>query len=60
MKRFLEQEEQEIIVKLQHELSYMQQIEGGEEGCLLATKHGNRIGALEKTKGYMKTFIHLL
>ncbi|PEY42102.1 hypothetical protein CN354_04820 [Bacillus cereus] len=60
MTEFLEQEDQETIAKLQHELLHIQKENSWEDGCLLVAKQGNRIWSLEETKEHIQTFIHLL
>lgn len=60
MTEFLEQEDQETIAKLQHELLHIQKENSWKDGCLLAAKQGNRIWSLEETKEHIQTFVHLL
>ncbi|WP_459502513.1 hypothetical protein [Bacillus sp. C1] len=57
---FLEEEEQETVAKLQHELLHIRQAEAWEEGSVLAAKQGNRIWSLEETREHIEGFIRLL
>ncbi|EEL52170.1 MULTISPECIES: hypothetical protein [Bacillus cereus group] len=60
MTEFAEQENQETIANLQHELLHMQKENSWEDSCLLAAKQGNRIWSLEETREHIETFLHVL
>ncbi|PFE04452.1 hypothetical protein COE15_07705 [Bacillus cereus] len=60
MTEFLEEEEQETVAKLQHELLHIKQAKAWEEGSLLAAKQGNRIWSLEEAREHIEAFIRLL
>ncbi|WP_342717862.1 hypothetical protein AAG068_03110 [Bacillus paramycoides] len=60
MEEFIEQEDEEIVLKLRDELLYMKKKDGWEEACVLAAKQGNRMWSLEETKDHLATFLLLL
>ncbi|PEB74468.1 hypothetical protein COM89_16655 [Bacillus thuringiensis] len=60
MKEFIEQEDEEIVLKLRDELINMKKKNVWEEACVLAAKEGNRMWSLEETKDHLKTFLLLL
>ncbi|PGK45846.1 hypothetical protein CN907_05000 [Bacillus anthracis] len=60
MEEFIEQEEEEIVLKLRDELLYMKKKDVWEEACVLAAKQGNRMWSLEETKDHLATFLLLL
>ncbi|MEM5632377.1 hypothetical protein AAHH69_26900 [Bacillus toyonensis] len=60
MAEFIEQEDEEIVLKLRDELVYMKNKNAWEEACVLAAKQGNRIWSLEETKDHLETFLLLL
>ncbi|MGE6540298.1 hypothetical protein [Bacillus luti] len=60
MEEFIEQEEEEIVLKLRDELVSMKKRNAWEEACVLAAKQGNRMWSLEETKAHLETFILLL
>ena len=60
MEEFIEQEDEEIVLKLRDELLYMEKKDAWEEACVLAAKQGNRMWSLEETKDHLTTFLVLL
>ena len=60
MEEFIEQEDEEIVLKLRDELLYMKKKDAWEEACVLAAKQGNRMWSLEETKDHLATFLLLL
>lgn len=60
MEEFIEQEEEEIVLKLRDELVYMKKKNEWEAACILAAKQGNRMWSLEETKDHLETFLLLL
>ncbi|EMY4797941.1 hypothetical protein PDR89_15945 [Bacillus cereus group sp. Bc002] len=60
MEEFIEQEDEESVLKLRDELFYMQKKDAWEEACVLAAKQGNRMWSLEETKDHLTTFLVLL
>ncbi|HDR7514755.1 hypothetical protein AB1I92_24325 [Bacillus mobilis] len=60
MEEFIEQEDEEIVLKLRDELLYMKKKDTWEEACVLAAKQGNRMWSLEETKDHLATFLVLL
>jgi hypothetical protein len=60
MEDFLEQAEEEIVLKLRDELINMKKKNVWEEACVLAAKEGNRMWSLEETKDHLETFLLLL
>ena len=60
MEEFIEQEDEEIVLKLRDELLYMKKKDAWEEACVLAAKQGNRMWSLEETKDHLATFLVLL
>ncbi|CAM4328631.1 hypothetical protein BAMA_07005 [Bacillus manliponensis] len=59
MQEFIEQENQETIEKLQHELLHMKQKEAWEEGCRFANDAG-RMWSQEEAKYYIYKFLNIL
>ncbi|AZJ18817.1 MULTISPECIES: hypothetical protein [Bacillus cereus group] len=60
MEEFLEQEDEEIVLKLRDELLYMKKKSAWEEACVLVAKQGNRMWSLEETKDHLEAFLLLL
>ena len=60
MEEFIEQEDEEIVLKLRDELLYMKKKDAWEEACVLAARQGNRMWSLEETKDHLTTFLVLL
>ncbi|HDX9653594.1 MULTISPECIES: hypothetical protein [Bacillus] len=60
MEEFIEQEDEEIVLKLRDELLYMKKKDTWEEACVLAAKQGNRMWSLEETKDHLEAFLLLL
>lgn len=60
MEEFIEQEEEEIVLKLRDELVAMKKKNAWEEACVLAAKQGNRMWSLEETKDHLEAFLLLL
>ncbi|MCU5430785.1 hypothetical protein OCA13_25355 [Bacillus cereus] len=60
MEEFIEQEDEEIVLKLRDELLYMEKKDAWEEACVLAARQGNRMWSLEETKDHLTTFLVLL
>lgn len=60
MEEFIEQEDEEIVLKLRDELLYMKKKNTWEEACVLAAKQGNRMWSLEETKDHLEAFLLLL
>ncbi|MCU5379445.1 hypothetical protein OCA08_20125 [Bacillus cereus] len=60
MEEFIEQEDEEIVLKLRDELLYMKKKNAWEEACVLAAKQGNRMWSLEETKDHLEAFLLLL
>ncbi|ARJ20347.1 hypothetical protein B7492_03355 [Bacillus mycoides] len=60
MEEFIEQEDEEIVLKLRDELVNMKKKNAWEEACVLAAKQGNRVWSLEATKDHLKNFLLLL
>ncbi|PEM27628.1 hypothetical protein [Bacillus wiedmannii] len=60
MEEFIEQEDEEIVLKLRNELLYMKKKNAWEEACVLAAKQGNRMWSLEETKDHLEAFLLLL
>ncbi|MGH1280239.1 hypothetical protein [Bacillus basilensis] len=60
MEEFIEQEDEEIVLKLRDELLYMKKKNAWEEACVLVAKQGNRMWSLEETKDHLATFLLLL
>ncbi|MED1379694.1 hypothetical protein COL41_04990 [Bacillus mycoides] len=60
MEEFIEQEDEEIVLKLRDELVNMKKKNAWEEACVLAAKHGNRVWSLEETKDHLGIFLLLL
>ncbi|WP_368906086.1 hypothetical protein [Bacillus wiedmannii] len=60
MEEFIEQEDEEIVLKLRDELLYMKKTNAWEEACVLAAKQGNRMWSLEETKDHLEAFLLLL
>ena len=58
MEEFIEQEDEEIVLKLRDELLYMKKKDAWEEACVLAAKQGNRMWSLEETKDHLATFYY--
>ncbi len=56
MEEFIEQEDEEIVLKLRDELINMKKKNAWEEACVLAAKQGNRMWSLEETKDHLETF----
>ncbi len=57
MEEFIEQEDEEIVLKLRDELINMKK-RTWEEACVLAAKQGNRMWSLEETKDHLETFYY--
>ncbi|KZD37123.1 MULTISPECIES: hypothetical protein [Bacillus] len=60
MEEFIEQEDEEIVLKLRDELVNMKKKNAWEEACVLAAKQGNRVWSLEETKDHLEIFSLLL
>ncbi|EJV89620.1 hypothetical protein ACQKOD_17280 [Bacillus mycoides] len=60
MEEFIEQEDEEIVLKLRDELVNMKKKNAWEEACVLAAKQGNRVWSLEETKDHLENFLLLL
>ncbi|WP_242237037.1 hypothetical protein [Bacillus cereus group sp. BfR-BA-01316] len=60
MEEFIEQEDEEIVLKLRDELVNMKKKSAWEEACVLAAKQGNRVWSLEETKDHLEIFLLLL
>ncbi|MDA1678846.1 MULTISPECIES: hypothetical protein [unclassified Bacillus cereus group] len=60
MEEFIEQEDEELVLKLRDELLYMKKKNTWEEACVLAAKQGNRMWSLEETKDHLEAFLLLL
>ncbi|MED1113215.1 hypothetical protein [Bacillus paramycoides] len=60
MEEFLDQEEEEIVLKLRDELVNMKKKNEWEAACVFAAKQGNRMWSLEETKDHLETFLLLL
>ncbi|QWG31966.1 hypothetical protein E0M25_17605 [Bacillus mycoides] len=60
MEEFIEQEDEEIVLKLRDELVNMKKKNAWEEACVLAAKQGNRMWSLEETQDHLETFLLLL
>ncbi|EJR25500.1 MULTISPECIES: hypothetical protein [Bacillus] len=60
MEEFIEQEDEEIVLKLRDELVNMKKKNAWEEACVLAAKQGNRVWSLEETKDHLEIFLLLL
>lgn len=60
MEEFIEQEDEEIVLKLRDELINMKKKNVWEEACVLAAKEWNRMWSLEETKDHLETFLLLL
>ncbi|MEX0417476.1 hypothetical protein [Bacillus sp. C30] len=60
MEEFIEQEDEEIVLKLRDELVNMKKKNAWEEVCVLAAKQGNRVWSLEETKDHLEIFLLLL
>ncbi|MFK4309895.1 hypothetical protein ABH957_004578 [Bacillus sp. RC242] len=60
MEEFMEQEDEEIVLKLRDELVNMKKKNAWEEACVLAAKQGNRVWSLEETKDHLENFLLLL
>ncbi|HHT7237199.1 MULTISPECIES: hypothetical protein [Bacillus] len=60
MEEFIEQEDEEIVLKLRNELVNMKKKNAWEEACVLAAKQGNRIWSLEETQDHLGNFLLLL
>ena len=60
MEEFIEQEDEEIVLKLRNELVNMKKKNAWEEACVLAAKQGNRVWSLEETKDHLGIFLLLL
>ncbi|HDR7662049.1 hypothetical protein [Bacillus wiedmannii] len=60
MEEFIEQEDEEIVLKLRDELLYMKKKNAWKEACVLAAKQGNRMWSLEETKDHLEAFLLLL
>ncbi|PFJ18128.1 hypothetical protein COD67_07410 [Bacillus cereus] len=60
MEEFIEQEDEEIVLKLRDELVNIKKKNEWEEACVLATKQGNRMWSLEETKDHIGNFLILL
>ncbi|KLA00762.1 hypothetical protein [Bacillus wiedmannii] len=60
MEEFIEQEDEEIVLKLRDELLYMKKKNAWEEARVLAAKQGNRMWSLEETKDHLEAFLLLL
>ncbi|KLA32612.1 MULTISPECIES: hypothetical protein [Bacillus] len=60
MEEFIEQEDEEIVLKLRDELLYMKKKNAWEEACVLVAKQGNRMWSLEETKDHLEAFLLLL
>ncbi len=60
MEEFIEQEDEEIVLKLRDELVNMKKKNAWEEACVLAAKQGNRVWPLEETKDHLEIFLLLL
>ncbi len=58
MEEFIEQEDEEIVLKLRDELINMKKKNAWEEACVLAAKQGNRMWSLEETKDHLETFYY--
>ena len=56
MEEFIEQEDEEIVLKLRDELINMKKKNAWEEACVLVAKQGNRMWSLEETKDHLETF----
>ena len=57
MEEFIEQEDEEIVLKLRDELINMKKKNAWEEACVLAAAKQNRMWSLEETKDHLETFI---
>lgn len=60
MEEFIEQEDEEIVLKLRDELVNMKKKNAWEEACVLSAKQGNRVWSLEETKDHLEIFLLLL
>ncbi|MBJ8053943.1 hypothetical protein JDS87_18765 [Bacillus cereus] len=60
MEEFIEQEDEEIVLKLRDELVNMKKKNAWEEACVLAAKQGNRMWSLEETQDRIGNFLLLL
>ncbi|QWU43541.1 MULTISPECIES: hypothetical protein [Bacillus] len=60
MEEFIEQEDEESVLKLRDELVNMKKKNAWEEACVLAAKQGNRMWSLEETQDHLETFLLLL
>ncbi|KXY43693.1 hypothetical protein AT257_03675 [Bacillus cereus] len=60
MEEFIEQEDEEIVLKLRDELVNMKKKNAWEEACVLAAKQGNRVWSLEEMKDHLGIFLLLL
>ena len=60
MEEFIEQEDEEMVLKLRDELINIKKKNAWEEACVLAAKQGNRMWSLEETKDHLATFLLLL
>ncbi|KWU53136.1 hypothetical protein AWW70_28010 [Bacillus mycoides] len=60
MEEFIEQEDEEIVLKLRDELVNMKKKNAWEEACVLAAKQGNRVWSLEETQDHLEIFLLLL
>lgn len=60
MEEFIEQEDEEIVLKLRDELVNMKKKNAWEEACVLGAKQGNRVWSLEETKDHLEIFLLLL